>query len=163
MAVAIGGILVMVGDGALGGRLFGNIAGVVAMLGFSAFAVTLRAGRMADSTTALWLGSAIAVAIAWVMAPDLDLSLRDHVLCFLMGAPETGVGLILFTLGARHVPAAELMLLTLIEIALGPVFVWVLFGEVPGLGTLAGGGLVVAAIVGQAAAAMRKGGGGGRP
>jgi drug/metabolite transporter (DMT)-like permease len=163
MAVAIGGILVMVGDGALGGRLFGNIAGVVAMLGFSAFAVTLRAGRMADSTTALWLGSAIAVAIAWVMAPDLDVSLRDHVLCFLMGAPETGVGLILFTLGARHVPAAELMLLTLIEIALGPVFVWVLFGEVPGLGTLAGGGLVVAAIVGQAAAAMRKGGGGGRP
>jgi drug/metabolite transporter (DMT)-like permease len=155
MAVAVGGIVVMIGDGALGGRLFGNVAGVVAMLGFSAFAVALRAGRMADSTTSLWLGSAIAVAIAWAMAPDLDLSLRDHVLCFLMGAPETGLGLILFTLGARHVPAAELMLLTLIEIALGPLFVWVLFAEVPAAGTLAGGTLIVAAILGQAWASAR--------
>ncbi|MSP81341.1 MAG: DMT family transporter [Alphaproteobacteria bacterium] len=155
MGVAIAGIAVMIGDGAVDGRLFGNVAAIVATLGFAAFAVVLRAGRMADSTTALWLCSAIAFGVAGVMAGDFDVTLRDHVLCFVMGAPETGVGLILFTMGARLVPAAELVLLTLIETALGPLFVWLLFAEVPSAGTLAGGTLVIAAIVGQVVVGMR--------
>ncbi len=156
MAFALTGIAIMIGEGALDGRLFGNVAGVIAMVGFAAFAVTLRAGRMADATTALLLGALIATAIGAVMADDLGLGLYDHVLCFLMGAIETGIGLVLFTVGARYVPAGELMLLTMIEIGLGPLFVWLLYAEVPSAGTLLGGGLVVAAIVGLGIFGLRR-------
>ncbi|MGH6720045.1 MAG: DMT family transporter, partial [Alphaproteobacteria bacterium] len=156
MVVALMGVAVMVGDGALDGRLFGNVAGLGAVLSFAAFAVVLRAGRDADLTAALCLGGLIAAAVAAVMADDLSLTGRDHALTFLMGAVETGLGLILFTLGARYVPAGELVLLTMVEVFFGPLLVWWLFGEVPALGTLAGGALVVVAVGGQAITGLRR-------
>jgi len=156
MIVALIGVAVMVGDGALGGRLFGNVAGLGAVLSFAAFAVVLRAGRDTDLTVALCLAGVGAAAFAWTMADSLDLTARDHALCFVMGTAETGLGLVLFTLGARYVPAGELVLLTLLEVFIGPVLVWLLFGEVPALGTLAGGALVVVAVGGQTVIGLRR-------
>jgi drug/metabolite transporter (DMT)-like permease len=156
MALALAGVAVMVGDGALDGRLFGNLAGVVAMVAFGGFAVTLRAARGADMTPAMCVGGALAMVVSAVMARDLAMNAWDHGLCFLMGTFETGLGLWLFTAGARHVPAGELVLLAMIEVFLGPLIVWALFGEVPALGSLAGGALVVIAIAGPALRALRR-------
>ena len=158
MAVALAGVVVMVGDGALDGRAFGNVAAIAAVLCFAAFAVALRAGRGADMTAALCLGGLLAMAVAWPLAGTLDMDARDHALCFAMGSLETGLGLWLFTLGSRWVPAGELVLLAMVEVFVGPLIVWWLFGEVPSVGTLAGGALVVAAIVGQAIVALRRSG-----
>ena len=150
MVVALAGVGVMVGDGALDGRLFGNAMGLFAMVSFAGFAVALRARRDADMTAALCVAGLLGALLSVVMAGDLGMTAWDHVVCFFMGTAETGLGLVLFTLGARFVPAGELVLLTLTEIFLGPLFVWLLFAEVPTPGTLAGGALVIAAIAGQA-------------
>lgn len=157
MTVAMAGVAVMVGDGALDGRLFGNVAGLGAVIAFGGFAVSLRAARLFDMTPALCLGGFIAMAVAAGMADDLAIGLYDHALCFVMGSLETGLGLMLFTIGARYVPAGELVLLSLIEVFLGPLIVWAIFGEVPALGTLAGGALIIAAIAGQARRALGRG------
>lgn len=156
MLVALGGVGVMVGDGALDGRLFGNAMGILAMVSFAGYAVALRARRDADMTAALCVAALIGAVLAVVMDGDLGMTPRDHVVCFFMGTAETGLGLILFTLGARYVPAGQLVLLTLTEVFLGPLFVWLLFAEVPALGTLVGGALVIAAIAGQAIVGFRR-------
>ena len=55
-------------------------------------------------------------------------------------------GLILFSLGAKYLPAAELALLSLMEVVGGVLWVWLpAFGinEVPSLTTLIGGGVVL--------------------
>ena len=52
----------------------------------------------------------------------------------------------MFTLGARHVPAVELALLSMSELVLAPLWVWLAVGEVPSAFTLAGGAIVMTAI-----------------
>ena len=61
-----------------------------------------------------------------------------------------GVGLILFSLGAKYFPAAELNLLTLIEVVGGVIWVYLpIFGinEVPSTLTVVGGCIVACAII----------------
>ena len=59
-------------------------------------------------------------------------------------------GLIFLTIGARLIPAAEVALITLLEIVLGPLWVWIALGERPGTSTLIGGAIVLAAVVFEA-------------
>jgi drug/metabolite transporter (DMT)-like permease len=71
-------------------------------------------------------------------------------LSFAYGVIGIGAGLLLFTLGSRHVPAAELTLLSLTEVILGPIWVWMAFSEVPSPATLAGGAILLASITARA-------------
>ena len=63
---------------------------------------------------------------------------------------KMGLGLILFIKGSRYVPAAELTLLTMLEVILSPLWVWLLFQEDPGIWTLAGGAIIMMGIFIQA-------------
>ena len=68
-------------------------------------------------------------------------------------------GLILFSLGAKYLPAAELALLSLMEVVGGVLWVWLpAFGinEVPSLTTLIGGGVVIFAVIIHGMGAQRK-------
>jgi drug/metabolite transporter (DMT)-like permease len=62
----------------------------------------------------------------------------------------------LFTIGSRHIPAGELTLLSLTEVVLGPVWVWLGVGEVPTLYTMVGGLIVLGAISAQALSGVRR-------
>jgi drug/metabolite transporter (DMT)-like permease len=73
-----------------------------------------------------------------------------------MGAVQVGRGRTLFTLGARHVPVAELTLLSLTELALAPIWIWPAAGEIPSSYTLIGGAIIVTAITAQALSAARR-------
>ena len=56
-----------------------------------------------------------------------------------MGVVQIGCGMLAFTAGSRHLPAADLALLALTEVVLGPVWAWLVVGEVPAFWTLVGG------------------------
>jgi drug/metabolite transporter (DMT)-like permease len=73
-----------------------------------------------------------------------------------MGAALITGGTILFIAGSHTVPSAELALLSLTEVVLGPLWVWLAFAEVPHVETLIGGALVLTAIVGRALSGMRR-------
>jgi drug/metabolite transporter (DMT)-like permease len=73
-----------------------------------------------------------------------------------MGAGLLALGMALYTLGSRVVPAAELTLLSMAEVLLAPVWVWLVLGETAAGSTLAGGALVLAAIAGNALSGMRR-------
>jgi drug/metabolite transporter (DMT)-like permease len=64
--------------------------------------------------------------------------------------------MMLFTAGSRTVPGAELALLALTEVVLGPLWVWLAYAEMPPVETLLGGALVLAAIIGRALSGMRR-------
>ena len=54
-----------------------------------------------------------------------------------------GLGLAFLTIGARLIPAAEVALITLLEVVLGPLWVWIALSERPSTATLAGGAVVM--------------------
>ena len=67
-----------------------------------------------------------------------------------MGIVQIGCGLVAFTAGSRHLPAADLALLAQTEVVLSPVWAWLVVGEVPAFWTLVGGAMVLAAVTLQA-------------
>ena len=84
------------------------------------------------------------------MAPFADpgvLSVRDFLLLAALGAGQIALGLILFTAGARLIPAAQAGLITLLEIVLGPLWVWLIYSEQPDAVTLAGGAVIMSAVL----------------
>jgi drug/metabolite transporter (DMT)-like permease len=164
IAVALLGILIMVGGGLVVDAPHGSLLALGASFGFAIFSVLLRRGRARDMLPCVAIAGAIAALVALPVvlagAPSLGsalvLSPRDFALCAVMGAVQVGGGLTLFTLGARHVPVAELTLLSLTELALAPLWVWLAIGEVPSAHTLAGGAIIVAAITCQALSGTRR-------
>ena len=69
-----------------------------------------------------------------------------------LGVFQMGLGLALLTVGARLLPPAEVALLSLLEVVLGPLWVWLAYSERPTTATLVGGAVITAAIVVQATA-----------
>jgi drug/metabolite transporter (DMT)-like permease len=164
LAVALAGIALMVGGSLVLGTIAGSLLALVASLSFAGFNVLLRRGRDTDMMPCVVIAGAIAALIALPVVaathPDLAsafaLSARDLVLCLIMGAVQVGLGLAVFTLGARHVSAVELALLAMTELFLAPLWVWLGVGEVPSAWTLAGGAVVMAAITFQALSGARR-------
>lgn len=150
------GIAVMVVDGINAGALFGNLMALCAVSGFAAFAVALRWGGDVDMLPAACIAGLVGMVFGALMVTDFDLSLRDTTLAATMGVVQIAIGMLFFTAGARHVPAAELALLSLTEVVLAPIWVWIGVGEVPRLLTLVGGGIVLVAIVGRALSGLRR-------
>jgi len=64
-----------------------------------------------------------------------------------LGIGQIGLGFALLTVGARLIPAAQVGLITLLEVVLGPLWVWLAEDERPSTLTFVGGAVVIAAIV----------------
>lgn len=160
MATAAAGIAVMVGDGVAAGGLFGDLTGLGAATGFAAFAVALRRGQANDMMPAVCLAGLFGAAAAGLMGilagSGLGVSAGDLAICLAYGGVAIAGSLIVYTIGSRHVSAAELMLFALTEVILGPIWVWLVFAETPGLATLVGGAILMAAVTLQALSGIRR-------
>ena len=151
MALAAVGLGIMTtGELNAGGGL-GNLFALFSALGFSGMTISLRSRTDTDMLptilyaslfASLFAGAAIiALHEGFVLLPiDLTYSIS-------LGIFQIGLGFLLFTLGARHLPAVELNLLALTEIILGPILVWIGIGEIPSNATLIGGAIIISAIV----------------
>lgn len=153
MTVALIGITVMVIEGLEAGSLLGTITGFAAACGFSIFSVCLRwrkeTPQFATIALAGFLCAALTAGIIFLQSDSLLMPDRNIYLSMVHGT-LIGVGLILFSLGAKYFPAAELNLLSLVEVVGGVIWVYLpIFGinEVPSLLTVVGGFIVTCAII----------------
>lgn len=160
IAIALVGIFIMVRDGLDSGAWVGNLAALSSALGFAAFTVALRWRRIDDSLPASVLGAVFATlagaAMAWHNGDVIAVPLPDVMWCALMGIVTMSGGMILYTLGSKVVPSAELALLSNTEVMLAPLWVWLLLGETASAGTFAGGAVLLVAILFNAFAGVRR-------
>lgn len=158
--VAVAGIGIMVADKSDGGALGGSLAALGSALGFSIFTVALRWGKSGEMLPAVFLSGLFAIVITTSICIGLGLTLvltpNDGGIAMGMGVFQVGAGLVLYTLGSKTLPAAELTLLSLAEVLLGPLWVWVFLGESATATTLIGGALLLAAIMGNAMPGARR-------
>ncbi len=158
--VAIVGIGIMVLDKLSGRGLTGSLAAIGAAFGFAVFTVALRWGRTGEMLPAVFLSGVFAIVITSTICLGTGLSLtltyNDGAISMAMGVFQVGAGLILYTLGSRTLPAAELTLLSLAEVLLAPLWVWLFLGETATIYTLVGGGVLLVAIAGNALSGARR-------
>jgi drug/metabolite transporter (DMT)-like permease len=62
------------------------------------------------------------------------------------GLVNSALGLALFAIGSRHLPAVETALIGALDGALAPIWVWLAFAETPSQLTLVGGTIVFSAV-----------------
>ena len=153
MVIAIAGMFVMVVEGLKAGNLFGNLMALISAVGFAVFAVSLRWRKETPQFTTVALAgllcALLTLLILFIDNNTLAMPPRNVYLSILHGF-IVGSGLILFSMGAKFLPAAELALLSLIEVIAGVLWVYLpIFGihEVPSALTVIGGFIVLCAIV----------------
>jgi drug/metabolite transporter (DMT)-like permease len=160
MAVSLVGVAIMVTAGASRGQWLGNALALLSALGFAVFTITLRWRRSEDTISTAWLGGMFGIlvsgAICVVSGLSFILSPADLAIALAMGVFQVGAGLLLYSLGSKAVPAAELALLSMIEVLLGPIWVWLFLGEGASLGTAIGGAILLTALAGNAVSGLRR-------
>jgi drug/metabolite transporter (DMT)-like permease len=82
-------------------------------------------------------------------APAAAIPALDFVNLALFGLLNMALGLALYMMGAKYIPAAEAALLSILETPLAPLWVWIFFAEVPRDATLWGGAGVLIAVLWQ--------------
>lgn len=149
MVVALGGVALMVG-GPGGAHGLGLTLSVVMTLSFALSVVITRHRRDISMAPAVCLSQVFVLVAVGPLAHPGTVGLNDLLLIAVLGVGQIGLGLAFLTMGARLIPAAEVALITLLEVVLGPLWVWLVLSERPSATTLAGGTVVVAAVALQA-------------
>jgi drug/metabolite transporter (DMT)-like permease len=152
MGVALGGVTVMVGAPGEG-SLAGDGLSFVCALAFAVMIVITRWRRDVSMAPATCLSQALLVAAFLPFASPGEIGGEDVFWLAALGIGQIGLGFALLTVGARLIPAAQVGLITLLEVVLGPLWVWIALDERPSTLTLVGGAIVIVAIVIQTRAA----------
>lgn len=148
IAAVIAGVAIMVSeslDGAVS-PIGDGLALVIACVLSIATVITRRFAHV-RMVPANCLAAVLAGAFAASQASEFAVSARDMGFLFAFGVFNLGVGLAFFATGVRLVPAAIAALLGTFEPILGPVWVWLVHGEVPSVRTIIGGAVVVTALL----------------
>ena len=124
----------------------GSMVALVMALCFAGQTVALRRYSAQGMEPAMVAGGAsifVVVALSGNLAPVAGSTIA---LLFLMGAVQLAVPMVLYMRGARHVPVTQMVLITMADAVLNPLWVWMAFGEVPAAGVFWGGALILGAI-----------------
>ena len=151
--IATVGIVIIALGNTQKGSLLGLLFGMVSSIGFSVFSVTLRWRKETPKFTTVAFAGFFCFLVASIMIVKNDasfLSTSYNSALFSIHGTLVCLGLILYSVGSKAIPAAELTLLSLTEVIGGIFWVWVpLLGinEIPSSNTIIGGFFLFMSIV----------------
>jgi drug/metabolite transporter (DMT)-like permease len=148
MALALAGVALMLGAPGEG-DLVGDGLAFLAVFAFALMIVITRYRHDVSMAPATCLAQVILVAVFLPLATPSAITGEDVIWLAALGIGQIGLGFMLLTVGARLIPAAQVGLITLLEVVLGPLWVWLALDERPSTATLIGGAIVIVAIVVQ--------------
>jgi drug/metabolite transporter (DMT)-like permease len=146
MALALVGVTVMLGAPGEG-SLAGDALAFLAALAFAVMVVITRWRHDVSMAPATCLSQVVLLVAFLPFATPGDIAAGDLGWLATLGIGQIGLGFALLTVGARLIPAAQVGLITLLEVVLGPLWVWLALDETPSTLTLVGGAIVIVAIV----------------
>ena len=131
----------------------GFLFGLTSSIGFSVFSVTLRWRKETPKFTTVAVAGLFCFVFASIIIlitqqPFFSTSYNGSM--FSLHGTLVCLGLILYSIGSKSIPAAELTLLSLTEVIGGIFWVWLpLFGinEIPSTNTIVGGFFLFISII----------------
>lgn len=148
-AVALAGIVVMLGPSAEGPRL-GDLLAMLATAATALLTVAIRKSRDIEMVPVACLANILSVLVAAPLAAHLlDLTPRDYLVAAGFGLIPMTMGLMLYVIGSALIPSALATLINTMEAPFGALWAWIGIGEVPAAATLVGGGVVLASVFGR--------------
>lgn len=146
MAAMVIGVLIIVGDGISAGNLFGDVMALCAALSLaSAITISRASGRDMGFTALVAVIIPCAVAMVMVARTGFHVDVPGWII--FNGAVVMPVSFYCLATGPRYISAPEVAMFYLLETVLAPVWVWLIFAEVPSNKSLLGGAILIAALV----------------
>jgi drug/metabolite transporter (DMT)-like permease len=149
MGVALAGVAIMVG-GPGGASALGQLLSFLMSVSFAGVIVLTRHHRDVSMAPATCISQLLVFVLAAPFAGVTHVGTLDVSLLATLGICQIGLGFVFLTIGGRLIPAGEVALITLLEIVLGPLWVWLALSERPGAATFVGGIVVLGAVLVQA-------------
>ena len=131
----------------------GLVFGLTSAFGFSIYSISLRWRKETPQFTTVSIAGLICALFSFYIMIQSNSSLfssSKNEMLFSLHGTLVCIGLILYSIGSKHLPAAELTLLSLTEVIGGIFWVWLpLFGinEVPNTNTIIGGFLIFISLI----------------
>ena len=147
MGVALAGAVIMVSDSYSRGTVVGDLLAIVMSASFALATVLVRRHPEIRMAPAAALATTLTALVALPLADPLATAPRDLALLAFFGIGQFAAGFLLFMAGARLIPAAESALIGMLEIVLGPLWVWLVLSERPRGASLVGGAVIFAAVL----------------
>ena len=158
ITATLGGIVLIFLDRVSAGSLLGNLVAVANGVFFSFTMVLLRKQKRGSPLESMMLSQFLtfAVSIPFLFsgmpgtggtgpAASGVPALLAWLALLGLGVFQMGLASILLSFGVRHVTTVQAFLISMIEPVFNPVWVYLLLGEQPGPGALAGGGVIFVA------------------
>ncbi len=144
----VGVVLIAFGeaDARTVGSLGGTAVAVAYAMCFAGQSVALRrysALRMEPAMILGGLGVYVLVRLTIGLEP---LDTAPMMILLLMGVVQLAIPMVLYMRGARHVAAVQMVLITMADVVLNPLWVWMVHGEVPARSVFWGGAVIMLAI-----------------
>tara|TARA_X000001036_G_scaffold352108_1_gene333196 strand:- start:25 stop:894 length:870 start_codon:yes stop_codon:yes gene_type:complete len=150
IALALCGVLIMVWNDFGDASFKGNLAAIGSAFGFALFTINLRHNKNIEMLPSVFASGVIGVSITsfiiFMSGISFMIPKKDLLISLSMGVFQVGSGLVLYTIGSKVLGSTQLTILSLGEVFLGPLWVWIAIGEEIYLNTLIGGIIIFIAI-----------------
>lgn len=143
--IAFAGVVVMVGLGREG-SFFGDLLAFAMTMALALMMVIARQSPGLPVMQAACLSALLSGLVCWPFGAHAAVTDSNLLMLALFGLVNSALGMVLFTLGARRLPAIETALIGALDAPLAPLWVWMAFGETPGFATAIGGFIVFVAV-----------------
>lgn len=147
--VSVVGVIVIVGGGLGSGHMFGDALAVAMTFGCAIYLVMVRAWRDTPVVWAAAVSSVMLFVAGWLVTDPAAISQRDFTVIAAFGLTFAAAS-VLWTEGARLLPAPEAGLLGAAEVPLAILFAWLILVEMPPWQSVIGGGIVLVAVFAHA-------------
>jgi drug/metabolite transporter (DMT)-like permease len=146
MAAMLVGVLIIVGDGISSGHLFGDLMALASAFCIASAITITRASGKNMGFTAL-----VAVVLPFLMAAAMVRQTGYHVAApwwiVFNGSVIMPLSFFCLASGPRYLSAPEVAMFYLLETVLAPVWVWMIFSEVPSRQSMIGGTILIVSLV----------------
>lgn len=146
MAAMVAGVLIIVFDGIGTGNFFGDMLAVAsAFLLASAITITRASGK--DMGFTALVAVVLPLVVAVVMVGGTGFQVEAPWWIVFNGAVIMPISFFCLATGPRYISAPEVSMFYLLETILAPVWIWMIFSEVPSRDSMIGGAILIAALV----------------
>lgn len=147
MIVMTIGVFIIVQEGLSGGHIWGDIAAILATVTISLSITISRASGKDMGFTGLISAAVPAVVAAWFVLGESGLHVNAPAWIIFNGTFVTTTAFFCLSLAPKFVSGPEVAMFYLLETILAPVWVWMIFKEVPTNQALVGGSILLTALV----------------
>ena len=138
------------------GNIIGDIFGFITALGLAINANLARFARDRDLVPSAVIGKLVVAIFAFFFIENFELVKLDMIIVPLMCVMCVAIPFVLVTIAPRYISAPEVNLFFLLEVILGPIWVWLIIKEQPSSQTIIGGIIIIITIAIHSFLALKK-------